>query len=449
MPDLLIKNGNIVNEGQIIQADLLIEDSFIKKIIPLGSNYQVDYNKIVVVDANGMIVIPGVIDDQVHFRDFNLSHKGDFYTESKAAIAGGVTSFFDMPNTIPQTITQDLLEEKFQLASEKSLANYSFYLGATNDNVDEIQKTDIKKVCGIKVFMGSSTGNMLVNNIESLEKIFSIPNLLIATHCEDEEIIQKNTILYREKYKNDIPMSLHPKIRSEEACFKSSSLAIELAKRFNTRLHILHLSTAKELELFDNSAPSREKRITAEVCVHHLWFDESDYDNYGSKIKWNPAIKTSRDREQLFKALLENKIDVIATDHAPHTIAEKSGSYFDAASGGPLVQHSLVSMLEFYHNNKISLEKIVEKMCHTPSDIFKVNKRGYIREGYYADLTIVDLNNKWTVSPDNILYKCKWSPFKGVQFNSKVIHTIVNGHHIYNNGIFDESYHGMHILFNR
>lgn len=449
MKQLLITNGHIINEDTIIKADILIEDKIIKKIILPNEKYQLNNDELKIIDADGLIVLPGIIDDQVHFRDPGLTHKGDLYTESKAAIAGGITSFFEMPNTIPQTITQKLLEEKYNMAATKSLANFSFYLGATNDNIEEIVLTNPRKVCGIKVFMGSSTGNMLVDNPESLKRIFSKSPLLIATHCEDETIIQNNSILFKEKYGEDVPIEMHDKIRSEEACYKSSSLAIELARKHGTRLHILHLSTAIEAKSLDNSLPSKQKRITGEVCIHHLWFDNTDYKKFGSRIKWNPAIKTTTDKQQLFELLLNGNIDVIATDHAPHTIPEKSGKYFSAASGGPLVQHSLVTMLEFYHNNKISLEKIVEKMCHAPADIFKVSKRGYIKEGYYADFTIVDLKNSWTVNTDNLLYKCGWSPFIGMTYKSKVIHTIVNGHHIYNDGFFNETEFGMRILFDR
>ena len=355
----------------------------------------------------------------------------------------------EMPNTKPQTTSQKELENKFSLAAEKSLANYSFYFGATNDNIDELLATDSKHVCGIKIFMGSSTGNMLVDNVQTLEHIFSKSKMLIATHCEDENIIQQNILKYKEQFGENVPMQFHPIIRSEEACFKSSSFAVELAKKYNTRLHVLHLSTARELDLFLNTIPSSQKRITAEVCVHHLWFDESDYAKYGVRIKWNPAIKTKKDRDALLCAVLDNRIDVIATDHAPHTKEEKDASYFKAMSGGPLVQHSLTVMLELYHQNKISLEKIAEKMCHTPAEIFKIQQRGFIRKGFKADLVLVDMQKKWTVEKNNILYKCNWSPFEGITFNSKVTHTFVNGNLVYNNGIFSEQHKGCMLIFSR
>ncbi|MEK6615805.1 MAG: dihydroorotase, partial [Bacteroidota bacterium] len=376
-------------------------------------------------------------------------HKGDIYTESKAAVAGGITSFMEMPNTVPNTLTQELLEEKYKRASEVSLANYSFFMGASNDNVDEALKTNPKNVCGVKVFMGSSTGNMLVDNRQTLETIFSKCKLLIATHCEDEATIRANIEKFKVKYGEDIPVECHPQIRSEEACYKSSSLAVELAKKYNTRLHILHISTAKELELFDNKTPLKQKRITAEACVHHLWFSEEDYKTKGNFIKWNPAIKTKNDRDALLKGALENKIDVICTDHAPHTLEEKKQTYFKVPSGGPLVQHSLVAMLEFVHQKKLTIEKVGEKMSHALADCFQIEKRGYIREGYFADLILVDMNSSWTVDKSNILYKCGWSPFEGTTFNSKVTHTFVNGNLVYNKGKFDESKKGKRLLFSR
>ncbi|MDC3050624.1 dihydroorotase, partial [Flavobacteriales bacterium] len=378
-----------------------------------------------------------------------LTHKADIYTESKAAVAGGITSFMEMPNTQPQTLTQDLLELKFKKAKEVSLANYSFFMGASNDNLEEVLKTDPKNVGAIKIFMGSSTGNMLVDDKSVLENIFEKSKMLIAVHCEDEAIIQQNTAHYKSIYGEDVPIEIHPKIRSEEACYKSSSMAIELAKKHDTRLHVFHLSTAKEMELFRNDIPLEEKRITAEVCIHHLWFDDSQYADKGTHIKWNPAVKSKADKEAVFQALLDDRIDIIATDHAPHTLEEKNNTYFNAPSGGPLVQHALVAMLEFYHDRKISLEKIVEKMCHSPAICFQVENRGFLRKGYAADLVLFELNNPWTVKKDNILYKCGWSPFEGNTFKSRVSHTWVNGHLVYQNGKFDESQKGQRLTFSR
>ncbi|MFO7827377.1 MAG: dihydroorotase [Bacteroidales bacterium] len=445
--ELFIKNVVIVNEQTQYSGSLLIENGKIKKIFRDTNPANIKAEK--VIDGNGKFLFPGIIDDQVHFREPGLTHKADIYTESKAAVAGGITSFMEMPNTIPQTITQELLSKKFELAAKNSLANYSFYIGATNDNIDEIKKTNPKEVCGVKVFMGSSTGNMLVNDKTSLSRIFAESPVLIATHCEDETIIKNNNSKYREKLGENIPVHYHPLIRSEEACYQSSSLAVELAKKYNSRLHILHISTAKELDLFESQLPSRDKKITAEVCVHHLWFSDKDYEQYGTHIKWNPAIKTLKDKDALLEGVRKNKIDVIATDHAPHTLEEKDNTYFKAPSGGPLVQHSLISMLELYHQQRLTLEEIINKMCHTPADIFQIDKRGYIREGYHADLVIADLNSPWTVNHDNILYKCKWSPFEGHTFNSKITHTIVNGNIAYENGRFNEEIKGKKLLFNR
>jgi len=447
MYSLLIKNITIVNEGIQFIGSVYIQNGIIDKIFAGEEPQNMDAQKI--INGAGKFLFPGIIDDQVHFREPGITHKGEIYTEAKAAVAGGITSFMEMPNTKPQATTQEVLEEKYKIASEKSLANYSFYIGATNENIEEIKKTDPKKVCGVKVFMGSSTGNMLVNDEEALSRIFSESPLLITTHCEDEETIIKNTAKYKEEYGEDMPIKYHPFIRSEEACYKSSSLAVKLAKKYNSRLHILHLSTVKELELFDNTKASKEKRITAEVCVHHLWFSDQDYEKYGTRIKWNPAIKTEIDRLGLIEGLKSNKIDVVATDHAPHTFEEKSNTYFKAPSGGPLVQHSLVAMLELYHQDEISLNDITNKMCHTPAEIFQVKDRGFIREGYCADLTIVDLNSPWKVKDENTLYKCKWSPFDGVTFNSKVTHTIINGNIVYDNGSFDESTKGQRLQFDR
>jgi dihydroorotase len=430
MSSLLIKNAVIVNESRQIKSDILIKDSYIIKIAQALENEKADN----IIDAKGLYLLPGVIDDQVHFREPGITHKGDISSESKAAAAGGVTSYMEMPNTNPQAVNHAELELKYDIAARTSAVNYTFYLGATNDNIEEIKKTNPEKVCGIKVFMGSSTGNMLVDNIASLQKIFAESPTIIATHCEDESIIKSNLALFKDKYGEDISFNYHPLIRSAEACYKSSALAAELATKYNSRLHILHLSTAQELSLFESNSDVRQKRITGEVCVHHLWFNDQDYQKYGAKIKWNPAIKTAKDKSALLEGLLKNKIDVVATDHAPHTKEEKDQSYFKAPSGGPLVQHSLVAMLEMYHSGKISLETVVKKMCHAPADLFRVKQRGYIREGYKADLVLVDLNSPWTVTQDNILYKCKWSPFEGTQFNSEVITTIVNGQVVYDKG---------------
>ncbi len=445
---ILIANATVVNENVKEVKHILIKDGKIEKIYSKDTDIQsINYDKL--IEAKGKYLLPGVIDDQVHFREPGLTHKAEIYTESKAAVAGGVTSFMEMPNTNPQTVTQKLLQEKFDMAATKSLANYSFYMGATNDNIQEVLKTDPKNVCGIKVFMGSSTGNMLVDNKETLTEIFSKAPTLVAVHCEDEATIRKNTEIYRQKYGENVPISCHHEIRSDEACYKSSSMAVELAKKYGTRLHILHLSSAKELDLFENESNLDKKMITAEVCVHHLWFDSNDYDKYGTRIKWNPAVKTSKDKDELFKALLDNKLDVIATDHAPHTVEEKSNTYFKAPSGGPLVQHSLQAMLEFHKQGKISLEKIVEKMCHAPAQLFKIDKRAYIKEGYWADLVLVDLNAEQKVDKSNIHYKCGWSPFEGMVFHSKILYTFVNGNIVYDNGKFNEDIKGKALKFNR
>lgn len=444
MPSTLIRNAQIVNEGQIFRSDVFIKDGFIAQI----SN-AIEASADIIIDADGKHLIPGVIDDQVHFREPGLTHKAEIYTESKAAVAGGITSFMEMPNTNPQTLTQELLEEKYKRASEVSLANYSFFMGASNDNLEEVLKTNPRNVGAVKIFMGSSTGNMLVDNRVVLEKIFKESKMLIAVHCEDEEIVKANAELARQEFGQDVPIKEHPKIRSVEACYKSSSMAIELAKKYDTRLHVFHLSTAKEIELFRNDIPLEEKRITAEVCIHHLWFDDSQYAEKGTHIKWNPAVKSKRDRDQLFQALIDDKLDIIATDHAPHTLEEKDNTYFKAPSGGPLVQHALSAMLEFYHQGKISLEKVVEKMCHAPAVCFQLEGRGFIRKGYAADLVLVDLDNPWEVSKENILYKCKWSPFEGTTFQSKVTHTWINGHLAFKGGHFDESQKGQRLLFDR
>ncbi|MFA4853289.1 MAG: dihydroorotase [Bacteroidales bacterium] len=444
----IITNANIINEGRIFRGSVIIENSLIKEVIE-NPAAKINSSNAHVIDAGGKYLLPGIIDDHVHFREPGLTHKADIYTESKAAVAGGVTSFMDMPNTIPNAITRDLLEEKFQLASKKSLVNYSFYIGATNDNIDELKKIDNSTVCGIKVFMGSSTGNMLVDDMNALQQIFSLSSSLIAVHCENEKIIRENIEKYKAIYGENIPVFLHPAIRSSEACFKSSSLAVELAVKHNTRLHLLHLSSADEINLLDNSFSPEKKKITAEVCVHHLWFTDKDYQKKGTLIKWNPAIKSSSDRDALWKALIDGKIDVIATDHAPHTLEEKNKAYLNAPSGGPLIQHSLTAMIEFYHQGKISLEAIAHKMAHVPALCFGVEKRGFIRPGYYADIVLIDLDSPWTVDKSNILSKCGWSPFEGNTFKSRVTHTFVNGYMVYNNGLFDETKKGIRLVFNR
>ena len=440
-----IKHAIVVNEGIALPLDVLIID---EKIAQVASHIETP-DGATEIDGTGKILIPGLIDDQVHFREPGLTHKADIASESIAAIAGGITSFMEMPNTTPQAVTQELLEDKYKIASEKSVANYSFFMGATNDNFEEVAKTDPKNVCGVKVFMGSSTGNMLVDAKDTLDKIFSRTNLLIATHCESEEIIQANIEKFRDTYGEDVPMTCHPLIRSEEACYASSSMAVELAKKHKTRLHILHISTEKELSLFRNDIPLKEKRITAEACIHHLWFEDSSYETHGSKIKWNPAVKTKKDRDAILAAVIDGRIDVIATDHAPHTLAEKDQTYFKAPSGGPLVQHALLALLDLFHEEKITLEKIVEKACHAPADLFQVKDRGYIKEGYYADLVLVDLKKSYTVSKQNILYKCRWSPFEGHTFQSSVINTFVNGNLVYNRGKVDTEIKGMRLTFDR
>jgi dihydroorotase len=444
----LIKNARIVNEGKIIDGAVLIDGEFIAGVFKSG-NIPVEQTKgAAIIDAAEQYLVPGAIDDQVHFREPGLTHKGEIFTESRAAVAGGVTSFMEMPNTNPQAVTQELLEEKYNRASQVSAANYSFYMGATNNNLDEVLKTDGSQVCGIKIFMGSSTGNMLVDNEDVLSEIFRNTKLLVATHCEDEPTIVANTAIYREKYGEFVPISAHPKIRSAEACFKSSAKAVELASKYGTRLHVLHLSTAEEMKLFSQGKVS-DKNITAEVCVHHLWFDEHDYISKGNLIKWNPAIKSATDKAALWEALCTDRIDVVATDHAPHTLQEKEHSYFKAPSGGPLVQHSLTAMLEMSRKGLISVEKVIEKMCHAPADLFRIDRRGYIREGYYADLVLVDPAHRWVVSPENILYKCGWSPFEGVEFSHRVTSTFVNGNLIYANGSVVSALNGKRLRFNR
>ena len=442
----LIKKAQIVNEGNIFTGDVLIEGQYIKEI---GSSIRIKNSNISVIDAKGSYLLPGVIDDQVHFREPGLTHKATIESESKAAISGGITSFIEMPNTNPQATTIDKLEYKFKIASKTSFANYSFMFGGTNDNLEEILKVDCRKVAGLKLFLGSSTGNMLVDNPKVLEKIFESTDLLISVHCEDEDTIKQNTEHYSKIYGENIPIKYHPKIRSAEACYISSSKAIALAKKTGARLHVFHLTTAKEMELFSNTKPLKDKKITAEVCVHHLWFSDSDYETKGSFIKWNPAVKSAKDRSALWEALLSDKIDVIATDHAPHTFEEKSNSYMKAPSGGPLVQHALVAMMEAFHNGKISIEKMVEKMCHNPAILFQIEKRGYIKQGYFADLVLVNPNNPWTVNKKNILYKCGWSPFEGTTFKSRISHTILNGEIVYENEKFTNANAAMRLTFNR
>ena len=442
---VLIRNASIVNEEKIFNSDLLIVDDFINKIqdnIEIEDDFQI-------IDATGKILIPGLIDDQVHFREPGLTHKATIKTESRAAVAGGITSFIEMPNTIPQTTTLKELENKFEIASQSSYANYSFMFGATNSNLDEIKKLDKNEVAALKIFLGSSTGNMLVDDQDILREIFLSTDLIIVVHSEDEKIIKENLEKYKLKYGKNIPFECHPEIRSEEACLKSTTKIIQLAKETNARLHVFHLSTHSESLLFDNSVPLKEKKITSEVCVHHLWFSADDYKKKQGLIKWNPAIKTSKDRDGIWKSLLDDRIDVIATDHAPHTLEEKSNSYLECPSGGPLVQHGLVSMIEHYLNNKISLENIVTKMCHNPAILFQINRRGFIREGYYADLVLIDLDQPWIVKRENILYKCNWSPLEGEKFKSKVTHTFVNGNLIYDRGNFSDILVGQKITFNR
>ena len=444
MDSILIKNARIINEGKQEEGDIWIKG---ERIHSIGKNLSpiVDHT----IDAGGKWCIPGVIDDQVHFREPGLTHKADLTTESRAAVAGGITTFMEMPNTKPPTLTQELLEEKYLRAAQVSVANYSFFMGASNDNLEEVLKTDPKTVCGVKVFMGSSTGNMLVDDMDTLEGIFSQVPMLIAVHCEKEEIVRANLQTFIQDYGEDIPVELHPAIRSEEACYASSSQAVALAMAHGSRLHILHISTAKELELFNNSLPLEKKRITAEACVHHLWFSDQDYADLGKRIKWNPAVKQSSDRAALWKAVRENRIDIIATDHAPHTLAEKANPYTQAPSGGPLVQHALPAVLELAKKGVFTLEQVVEKMCHAPAKCFQVAERGFIREGYFADLCLIDPNSPWTVKPENILYKCGWSPFEGTTFSHKVDSTIVSGKLVYHKGEMDEGVRGKRLSFER
>ena len=440
----LIKNAHIVNEGKIFKSDLLIENQIIKKIAN-----SIDEKVDKCIDAEGLHLIPGIIDDQVHFREPGLTHKADIYTESKAAIAGGITSFMEMPNTKPQTLTQELLEEKFKIGDKKSLANFTFFMGVSNNNLEEVLKTDPKNVGAIKIFMGSSTGDMLVDDKNVLEEIFEKSKCLIAVHCEDESIIQENIQKAVKQYGDNIPINSHPDIRSVDACYKSSSFAVELAKKHNTRLHVFHLSTKKEIDLFDNTIDLKDKNITAEVCIHHLYFNSDDYNEKGTYIKWNPAVKEKSDQDALLAALLDNRLDVIATDHAPHTIEEKNKKYLRAPSGGPLVENALKVMLKFVKEKKITIEEVVEKMCHNPAICFQIEKRGFVKEKYYADLVLVDIEKEYEVTEGKILSKCGWSPFVGEKLNGQVEYTIVNGHIAYEKGVFDESKKGMRLVFNR
>jgi dihydroorotase len=445
MAKILLKGATLVNEGKEFVADVLIDG---KRISKIAASISVD-GSVQEINCEGLHLLPGCIDDQVHFREPGLTHKANIQSESRAAVAGGITSFMEMPNTVPNTLTQELLEAKYQRASEVSPANYSFFMGASNDNYDEVMKTNIRDVCGVKIFMGSSTGNMLVDNTSTLEHLFANVPMLIATHCEDEATIRKNLEEYKERYGEDIPMTAHPLIRSAEACYLSSSKAVDLAKKNNTRLHILHISTGIETELFRNDIPLEQKRITAEACIHHLWFSDADYEKKGAWIKWNPAVKTAADRDQIWQALLDNRIDVIATDHAPHTIEEKQQKYLQAPSGGPLVQHALLAMLDASANGKIPLVRVVEKMAHAVAVCFNIKERGFLREGYFADLVLVDLNKKSTVTKESLLYQCGWSPFEGTSFSSSIEKTFVNGEVVYENGQLTGSKPGERMLFDR
>jgi dihydroorotase len=444
MSRIILRNAQIVNEGSRYFADLSIQGEIIESIAG-----QIDLPYDQEIDLNGNLLIPGCIDDQVHFREPGLTYKADIFSESRAAVAGGITSFMEMPNTVPNALTQALLEDKYAIAAEKSIGNYSFFMGVSNDNYDEVMRTNSENVCGIKIFMGSSTGNMLVDNYNTLEHVFANAPTLIATHCEDETTIKNNLAKAKETFGLDIPIEMHPLIRSEEACYLSSSFAVELAKKTGARLHVLHISTAKETGLFSNALPLKEKKITAEACVHHLWFSDEDYATKGNLIKWNPAVKTSVDRAMIWNAVLDNRIDVIATDHAPHTLEEKGQNYLNAPSGGPLVQHALLAMLEKSIQGVITIERIVEKMAHAPADLFRINNRGYIKEGYYADLVEIHTGRKTQVNRNNVLYKCGWSPFEGINFNHEVSRTFVNGRLVYEGGKIIEGSKGKRLLFNR
>ncbi len=444
MSSILIKQATVVNEGRQFVADVLVNNGLIERV-----DTHIEVKADTEINAEGLHLLPGCIDDQVHFREPGSTHKANIYTESRAAVAGGITSFMEMPNTVPNTLTQQLLQYKYDIGAKSSLANYSFYMGASNDNIEEVLRTDAKKVCGVKVFMGSSTGNMLVDNPGTLENLFSRSPMLIATHCEDEETIKRNMAHYRELMGDNITIEYHPVIRSAEACYLSSSMAVGLAKKHGARLHILHISTAKELELFSNDIPLKDKKITAEACVHHLWFSDADYATKGNLIKWNPAVKSATDRDAIMQAVLDGRIDVIATDHAPHTIEEKAQPYLQAPSGGPLVQHALPAMLALHQQGKISLEQVVEKMAHNVATCFQIERRGFIREGYWADLVLADLNSPWEVIKANTLYKCGWSPFEGTVMPASITHTIVSGHLAYANGSFNDTVLGQRMTFER
>ncbi len=444
MKKILFKSAIVINEGKSEICDVLSVGERIEKIAA-SINVEGKYEEI---NCEGLYLIPGAIDDQVHFREPGLTHKGHIQTESKAAVAGGVTSYMEMPNTVPNALTQELLQDKYNRASVVSAANYSFFMGASNDNYDQVMRTDGKQICGVKIFMGSSTGNMLVDNTEVLEKLFSSVPLLIATHCEDEETVKANLEFYKEKYGNAIPISAHPLIRSEEACYLSSSKAVELAKKHKTRLHVLHISTGKETHLFSNEVPLKDKLITAEACIHHLWFSDQDYIEKGNRIKWNPAVKKASDRDQIWEALLDNRIDVIATDHAPHTLEEKAANYLGAPSGGPLIQHSVLALFEKSLEGKISKERVVEKMCHAPAELFRVKDRGFIREGYFADLVLINPAKETVVTKESLLYKCGWSPFEGTTFRHHIASTFVNGQKVWNGKEIDSSVIGKRLNFN-
>ncbi len=441
----LLKNGWVINEGKTFTSDVLIENERIAKI---ASSIEVEA-QCTVIDCEGKYIVPGCIDDQVHFREPGLTHKGNIYSESRAAVAGGITSFMEMPNTVPNALTQELLQDKYDIASQTSLGNYSFFMGASNNNLEEVLKTNERNICGVKIFMGSSTGNMLVDNEKALNGLFSqVPNL-IATHCEDEATIRNNIEIYKEKYGENVPISAHPLIRSVEACYLSSSRAVAMAQKYGTRLHVLHISTAKEVGLFNSTLPLEQKKITAEACIHHLWFSDKDYLEKGNFIKWNPAVKTAADRNGIWEGVLSNAIDVIATDHAPHTLEEKQGKYFQAPSGGPLAQHALLAMFEKAKEGKISKERVVEKMAHAVATLFAIEERGYIREGYFADLVLVDPKSSYTVEKENLLYKCGWSPFEGTTFSHTIDSTWVNGNLVYTKGKIQEGSNGQRMLFNR
>ena len=440
----LIKNGTLVNEGKVTCGDMLIRNGIIEKI---GGTIENTFNA-KEIDAEGLLVLPGCIDDQVHFREPGLTHKATIATESRAAVAGGITSFMEMPNTVPSAVTIEKLEEKYVIAAQSSIANYSFYLGTTNNNIEEIKRVNPATICGVKIFMGSSTGDMLVDDPKALEDVFQYAPSIITTHCEDDPMIKENFQKFIKEYGEELPAKYHPLIRSEEACYKSSSFAVSLAKKYNSRLHILHISTAKELELFRNDIPLHEKRITAEACVHHLWFTDKDYDTKGNFIKWNPAVKTEKDREGIWAGVLDNRIDVIATDHAPHTLEEKNQSYAKAPSGGPLVQHALLAMLEKSKEGAISIERVVEKMAHAPAVLFRIDKRGFLREGYHADVVLVNPNKQTMVTKNNLLYKCGWSPFEGVSFSNAIDKTFVSGNLVYDNDQLIENSLGQRMLFN-